>query len=721
MQQPTPQQETIADLIERVYPSPVYPGYVHPSHPRRKSAETLLPPRRMKVSECAAKHRYVNNPGGYVGPWDNSVAPYMVEPMDLVPSREFEAIVFVGPAQSLKTAGLVENAILHSIVCDPMRTLVVEKTQSKARDFSRERIAQMNRDTPAVAKRVSHASSDDNIFDKRYRGNMLLQMGWPTENTLAGDPIPRVYLTDYDRFKGSLGGEGEAFDLAMKRGQTFGSRAMVIAESSPSKPVIDPRWKVPASTPHMAPPTDGGILALYNRGDRRRLLWPCPQCNGFYEGDFHHLSWPKGAPRAEAAEAVVMVCPHCGHPTHPSQRNIMLPDAVWLKEGQKINDGGIVSGDGLRATIASFWLKGAAAAFQPWPSLVSKYLIAFEDFEHTGKEESLRVTINVDQSLPYLERALADQDGVNADDLAARAAEENCTLNTVPNGARFITAFVDVQGTWFDVQVQAHGIGAETWVVAKYRIHRAPGDADRLLDPGRYDEDWDLLLDNVVLKTWPLDDATGRVMTVKLTGIDSQGAPGVYGRAQNFWMRAKARGLGGRIRLTRGEPNAREYAPRVAETYPDSQRKDKNAGARGEVPVLNLNPNMLKDDVLTALTLEQPGPRFVHFPPGLLSEAGPPHAYFDEVCSEIRTPKGWKQRLKRNEAWDQLYVNRALVVHLKADRPKFWDRPPAWARDWDENTGVVAMPADDGAAQTGGASSPKPLTLADRMAQLNAR
>ncbi|MBF0251891.1 MAG: phage terminase large subunit family protein, partial [Alphaproteobacteria bacterium] len=666
---------SIADLIEEVYPSPTYPGWLSPEVPRLAAAEALLPPRQMKVSECAAKYRYVNNPGGYVGPWDNSVAPYMVEPMDLIPSREFEAVVFAGPAQSLKTASLVDNAVLHSIMCDPMRTLVVEKTQGKARDFSLTRVDQMHRDIPAVARRVSPVKTDDNIFDKRYRGDMYLQIGWPSENTLSGDPIPRVYLTDYDRFKASLGGEGEAFDLAKKRPQTFGSRGMVVAESSPSKPLVDARWKQPGQHPHMAPPTSGGILSLYNRGDRRRLYWPCPQCGGFYEGDFSLLSWPDGAPIDEAAQAVVMVCPHCGHPTEPRHRSWMLANARWLKEGQTIDAQGRIHGEGRRSKIASFWLKGVAAAFQSWPSLVERYLTALESYRATGEEEPLRVTVNVDQALPYLERAAAELEGVNAEDLAARARDETYALEIVPDGARFLTAFVDVQGTWFDVQVQAHGVEAETWVVAKYRVFRAPDGAERQLDPARYDEDWDLLFAEVVDRAWPLADGTGRAMKPRLVGVDSQGAPGVYARAQDFWTRAKGRGLGARVRLVRGEPNPRDYQPRVVESYPDSQRKDRHAGARGEIPVLTLNTNLLKDDVLTALALDAPGPRYVHFAAVLADTAG----YFDEVCAESRTAKGWKRHHKRNEAWDQLYVNRALVVWLKAHRREFWLNPPAWA------------------------------------------
>ena len=707
-----------ADPADLTLTPPADPAFRSAGALRAAAARVLLPPRPMTVAECAARYRIINNPGGYRGPWDHRVAPYMVEPMDLVSSRAHEGIIFVGPAQSLKTAGLIENAILHSILCAPMRTLLLEKTQAKARTFSRERIEQMNRDIPAVKARLSERDRDDNVHDKRYRGDMLLEIKWPTENTLAGDPIPRVYLTDYDRLKGSVGNEGEPFILAMKRGQTFVERgtSMVIAESSPSKSLTNPKWKQPADRQHEAPPTDGGILALYNRGDRRRFYWPCPSCRDYYEGDFRHLHWPEDSRSIDdAADRVVLVCPHCGAPTPPTARAQMLAAGVWLREGETITPDGRRGGTPRTSRIASFWLKGTAAAFQDWRSLVARYLMVREDYERTGNEESLRACVNVDQALPYVEQAVADWQTLDADDLAART-ENDVALGTVADGVRFLVAFVDVQGTWFDVQVQGIGPGCETWVVSKYRVFKAADAADRLLDPGQYDADWDLLFDAVVGRTWPLASAPHRRMKMRLTAVDMHGAPGVSARAMDFWRRARRRGLGSRVRLVRGEGRRTESAPRVVETYPDSRRKDRHAGARGEVPVLQLNANLLKDDVMTALALDRPGPRYVHFPAGLLCPDGPPHRYFEEVCSETRTANGWKRAHKRNEAWDQLYVNRGLVVYLKADRPGFWSRPPAWARPFDDNPLVVAETDSDPGATT----SPASGSPATRLAALNA-
>ena len=55
------------------------------------------------------RYRVLHNPGGgYSGPWRNAEVPYMVEPADALTRRDTGGVVFVGPAQSGKTAVMIE-------------------------------------------------------------------------------------------------------------------------------------------------------------------------------------------------------------------------------------------------------------------------------------------------------------------------------------------------------------------------------------------------------------------------------------------------------------------------------------------------------------------------------------------------------------------------------------------------------------------------------------
>lgn len=297
-------------------------------------AKLLRPPKRRTVAECAGKYRYLNNAGAYVGPWLNTKAPYLVEPMNELDSREFEGAVFVGPAQSGKTDALILNWITFGVKADPMDMIVYSPTNTSARDFSIRRIDRLHRHSKKVGAKLLKNRDADNKFDKHYDNGMLLTLGWPTVDQLSGKPVPRVALTDYDRMDDDIGGDGSAYDLAAKRTTTFGSFKMALAESSPSKPIENTRWI--ASSPHEAPPAKG-ILSLYNRGDRRRWYWPCPHCSAYFEGRFTHLEWDDKNDPLASAETVRMICPTCGHRIMPDDRHEMQQWGMWVKDGEGVD------------------------------------------------------------------------------------------------------------------------------------------------------------------------------------------------------------------------------------------------------------------------------------------------------------------------------------------------------------------------------------------------
>ncbi|EFC9807632.1 hypothetical protein E6D87_17935 [Escherichia coli] len=63
-------------------------------------------------------------------PWDPELTPYIIEPMNCLASREYDAVIFVGPARTGKTIGLIDGWIVYTIVCDPSDMLVVQMTNS---------------------------------------------------------------------------------------------------------------------------------------------------------------------------------------------------------------------------------------------------------------------------------------------------------------------------------------------------------------------------------------------------------------------------------------------------------------------------------------------------------------------------------------------------------------------------------------------------------------
>lgn len=247
---------------------------------RKNTAGIIRAPRRMPVAE--AVHKYMRVPVG-VGnsvEWDPNLAPYVVEPMNCLASREYDAVIFVGPARTGKTIGLIDGWVVYNVVCDPSDMLIIQMTEEKAREHSKKRLARTFRVSPEVACRLSPSRNDNNVHDRTFLAGNYLKIGWPSINIMSSSDFKCVALTDYDRFPEDIDGEGDGFSLASKRTTTFMSAGMTLVESSPGREITNTKWR--RKSPHEAPPTTG-ILSLYNRGDRRRWYWPCPHCGEYFQ------------------------------------------------------------------------------------------------------------------------------------------------------------------------------------------------------------------------------------------------------------------------------------------------------------------------------------------------------------------------------------------------------------------------------------------------------
>lgn len=454
---------------------------------RTDSGYILRAPRRMRVADAVAQYMRVPMGAGNSVPWDPLVAPYVIEPMNCLASREYDAVIFVGPARTGKTIGLIDGWVIYNVICDPADMLIIQMTEEKAREHSKKRLARTFRVSPEVVSRLSPNKNDNNVYDRTFLAGNYLKIGWPSVNIMSSSDYKCVALTDYDRFPEDIDGEGDAFSLASKRTTTFMSSGMTLVESSPGRDVKDVKWR--RTSPHEAPPTTG-ILSLYNRGDRRRWYWPCPHCGEYFQpcGDvvagFRDIADP-----VLASEAAYIQCPSCSGRIMPEQKRELNGRGVWLRDGESINADGSRYGDPRRSRIASFWMEGPAAAYQTLSQLVYKLLTAEQEYETTGSEETLKTVINTDWGLPYLPRASMEQ---RKSELLEQRAEP-VPSRSVPDGVNFLVATVDVQAgrhRRFVVQVTGYGSRGERWIIDRYNITQSlRGDSDgesQRIDPASY-------------------------------------------------------------------------------------------------------------------------------------------------------------------------------------------------------------------------------------------
>lgn len=663
---------------------------------RRDVAELMRRPDRATVAESAGAILRVVTPSGNSGTWSASLVPYMIDPMNLITSREYEAIVFCGPSRSGKTFALCDAVLAYSIVSDPADCAVIHTGQSGAEDYSKMRIGRAIHGSPELAKRLSPRAHDDNVLLKMFRSGMSIRFGWPSLGQLSSKDIRRIILTDVDNFTGDMSID-EAFGLAITRIKTYMSAGICIAESSPARDFTLTDWT--KSTPHQAPPVDG-IMSLYNSGDRRMWYWPCPDCGGMFRAEPGVSQF--GLPElAELMERVlveditdlvktysVLPCPHCGVAIKQGHKRKMNAGGVWLPEGVSFGDDGKLTGEPIKSRRASFWLGGVAAAYQAWDSMIERYLQAIRQYAMTGEEKPIKSAVNTDQAMPWI--PLSARKTRNSNDLADRATGD-WEQGTVPHGVRYLTVAVDVQAgrrAGFSCLVLGVGEHGQKWPVDRFHLQhsdRVDAQGGRLsLAPESYVEDWDRLIEKCITREYPLADGSGRVMAVRMVGCDSGGAGGtdetggVTARAYEFWRALGKKNLRHKFILIKGRES--ENAPRVQKTYPDaSGRSDRKSGAVGDVPVLLLNVTAIKDSVMAELWRDTPGPGYVHFPKWLKA------AFFDELTAEVRTAKRWNNSGSRhNEAIDQMVYCAALDIYMQTDKID-WLAPPVWARNWDEN------------------------------------
>jgi phage terminase large subunit GpA-like protein len=686
----------------------------------------LMPPARIAVSEGIAETMKIVRPGSGAVMWDRSEVPYMMKPCDHVANRAFRAVCFVGPAQSGKTLALVDGTIAYALRYDPGDTLVVQMTQDKAREFSSPRLDRMFANSPALQGLIVR----DNIHDKLFRNGMQLRIAWPTKSNLASTSYRYPISTDYDRVPDDIEGEGDLFGMLMARARTFMSRGKVIVESSPGRNLKDPNWT--PHSPHEAPPV-GGVLSIYNRGNRNRWHWKCPHCAEWFEAvpglslfrlpderqllaDIRSIDIDKFA-----KQYARVICPHNGCVIDFTSRQAMNANGVWLEEGLRIDDLDRISGDPRTSDVASFWLGGVAANYSTWLALMKSHMQGLLAFAHSGDEEALQSTANLDQGIPYLSRHLASAAEQSSTPVSRAGDYERYV---VPEWTRYLAAFVDVQGgrnARFVVQVHAVGAHQEEQLVDRYSIEwskrEGAGSGFAPIDPGGHPEDWDLITEKVVKATYRTPEE-GRELRVYRTAVDSGGEDGVTHNAYRWFRRVRQEGLAARVRLTKGDKKTTQS------WFVRESMVGFKGGTLGDIPLQLVNTNRVKDLVAASLSKRSPGPGYYHFPAPKHPVKNPdgwlPESFFDELGAEVRQADGkWSQVRPTNEAFDGCVGIKVLNLLLGVDRQGFWENPPTWARPLSENSELVN--AEQRRAERAADVSQPAAAPASRQAQLPAR
>lgn len=655
--------------------------FVDPRTIISNSIRAFLPPAQIDVADYAAQHRYLDNRGGgYVGRWNHDEAPYLVGPMRMLTSRDHLTVAVVGPARSGKTA-IGQNWMCQSIDADPADMLVYSATDAMIEEYVKAEINPLIDSHKRLKDKLGKLPRDNSMHFKKF-SSMWVQFLAASYRNLIQKSAPRIIITELDAC------DGNTYELASVRRQSFMYESMVLAESHPDMAAgANPdKWTA-------------GVMSLYRDSDRHIWYWPCPNCNAYSAPNpmgerVMTLDWPADAPLDEIKEAARLVCPYCGSLIEDKWRRAMNRDGVWVGTGQAISEAGDISGELAAKEIAGFWITGAMSPFViggigSLAYEMEKARRALENGEEDALQKLKDVTVKR-WGLPFQPpKSVGSIDAC----VVAERAEPGMILGTVPEGVRFLTAAVDIQGRHFEAMVRGWGIGGESWVIDYFRMSA---------DPATSPADWDALLHRLRTHVYPLVDAPHKGMKILAIGYDSGGQEGVTLQAYEAWRRARKR----KDALFLGKKDGRDAwtilplkgasginAASLVVNYPETQRKDRFAANRGDVPLGIFNPNTAKDVVALQLQRGEAGPLYVHFPAALKSAASP-HPFFDQLVAEQRMANGrWEKATSgaRNEALD-LMVMTNVMANLHGLRRIDWTAPPSWAMPHDSNVLVVDVP-----------------------------
>lgn len=367
----------------------------------------LAPPPDLTVSQWAdAKRRLSPEASAEPGRWDTRRAEYQRGVMDAISDPAVHTVVVMSSAQVGKTEVLL-NTLGFYIDQDPAPILLLQPTLEMGQAFSKDRLAPMLRDTPALQGRVRDARSRDSgntMLHKTFPGGHVTVAGANSASSLASRPIRVLLADEVDRYPASAGTEGDPVALARKRTTTFWNRKVVLV----STPTVKGASR---------------IEAAFDESDRRRFHVPCPDCGDEAPLAWSQVSWPEGRP-AEASYS----CPGCG--------------VVWddARRWRSISHGRWVAGAEFTG-VAGFHL---SELYSPWKRLGET---ATEFWEAQRFPERLQVWVNT-----ALGETWEDRDGA-LDEAELMERAEAFGLADVPEEALILTAGVDVQHDRLEVTV----------------------------------------------------------------------------------------------------------------------------------------------------------------------------------------------------------------------------------------------------------------------------
>lgn len=425
---------------------------------------TWRPPPTLTVSQWAdAERRLSSESSAEPGSWRTDRAPYQRGIMDAVSDPAVRELWLMKSAQVGATE-ILNNIIGFHIAQDPAPMLMVAPTLEMAEATSKDRLAPMIRDTPALRGIIADPKARDSgntLLHKKFAGGHLTIAGANSPAGLASRPIRIVLFDEVDRYPPSAGSEGDPVSLGRKRTTTFWNRK-VVAVSTPTIKGIS------------------RIEAGFESGDQRFFEVPCPHCAAFQRLVWSQVRWDDGQP-----ETARYVCAHCAGDIGEGQKQAMLKAGRWTASKP-------FSG------VASFHISELYSPWSTWGEMARAFL------EAKRLPETLQTWINTALGESWEDAG----DAVKPEGLLLR--RESYTDNSLPPGVLLLTCGTDCQDDRLEATVWGFGRDGEMYRVAHHVLRGDPGQPSVWADH-----------DALLRRRYRTDD--GRELVIESCAVDSGG------------------------------------------------------------------------------------------------------------------------------------------------------------------------------------------------------
>ena len=561
----------------------------------------MRPPPRLTVSEWANEYRYLSaESSAEPGKWRGDRVPYMDEVMDQFTDPKVTRVVCQFGSQMGKSEVLL-NIIGYYISQDPAPLLIVQPREHDAKQFSKNRVSAMIRDSPILKDTIQtpkSRESNNTILEKTFKGGRLILAGSNSPMNLAGNPCRIVLMDEVDRFAESSGTEGSPIELAEARTISFSNRKILLT-----------------STPTMEDHSQ--IEKAYKDSDQRQYWVPCWSCGEYQVLRWQQVKWDKNEEGHHDPSTARYHCEHCDARWSEAQRHKSVREGEW--RARKETKG-----------TAGFQM---SALYSPWANM-SLANLADKWLKAQGKPLLLRTFINTVLGECFQAEKYEQVDETGLLGRAEKYPMHESGYPLVPNEVTVIVAGADVQDSRLELLIVGYGSGEESWVISH---HVFPG------DPGTPDV-WASMWETIIA---PMYYETGEEVFVRATACDTGGhfTQQAYSWAGPRFRYQAPNGDRCFVLPIKGQAGNGDIWPR--------RPSYKNLA---KIPLFPIRVAPAKEVIYSRLNkVMEPGPGFMHFPEGLDDE------FYRQLTAE-RVVTKWDARGFPKRVWELKYDGRSNEI-----------------------------------------------------------